>query len=122
MNTLIPHTQLPYNRQEQLLLNSQSARTVYFGKIPLNYFTTHCITRPTGDAHSRGIWHDYLNRVRTLHRDTLAYLWSEERRTAHDDPYRVPVHFHAFWCSKPPARHSNAFNRMEIACWCRREA
>ncbi len=74
MNTLIPHTQLPYSSQEQLLLDARSARTAYFTRIPWQYFSTHFITRPSSDAHHRGIWYEYLNRVRELHRDTLAYL------------------------------------------------
>jgi hypothetical protein len=44
----------------------------------------------------------YLDRVRTLHRDTLAYLWSEESRTAQGDLHRIPIHFHALWFSNRP--------------------
>jgi hypothetical protein len=99
MNDLIHNTTLPYTNQEQLLLDSKYARTTYFTRIPWQYFTTHFITRPSSDAHRRGIWHEYLTRVRTSHRDTLAYLWSEESRTAHGDLYQLPVHFHALWFS-----------------------
>jgi hypothetical protein len=99
MNTLSPYTQLPYNRQEQLLLDAGSGRTAYFTKIPWQYFTTHFITRPSANNHRRELWHEYIDRVRMLHRDTLAYLWSEESRTAHGDLYQLPVHFHALWFS-----------------------
>jgi len=99
VNTLIPDTELPYTSQEQLLLDARSARTTYFTKIHWQHFTTHFITQPSADAHRRGIWHEYLNRVRALHRDTLAYLWSEESRIAHGDLYQIPVHFHALWFS-----------------------
>jgi hypothetical protein len=99
MNDLIPNTTLPYTSQEQLLLDSKYARTTYFTRIPWQYFTTHFITRPNADSQRRGIWYEYLNRVRDLHRDTLAYLWSEESRAAHGDLYQVPVHFHALWFS-----------------------
>jgi hypothetical protein len=99
MNDLIPNTTLTYTSQEQLLLDARSARLEYFTRIPWQYFTTHFITRPSSDAHRRGIWYEYLNRVRDLHRDTLAYLWSEESRTPHGDLYQVPVHFHALWSS-----------------------
>jgi hypothetical protein len=102
MKTLIPQTQLPYTNQEQLLLNARSSRNEYFAKIPWQYFTTHFVTRPCSDTHHRGIWHEYLNRVRVFHRDTLAYLWSEESRTARGDLYQVPVHFHALWFSHHP--------------------
>ena len=102
MNTLILNTQIPYTTQEQLLLNARSARLEYFSRIPWQYFTTHFITRPSADAHRRDIWHEYINRVCTLHRDTLAYLWSEESRNAHGDLYQIPVHFHALWFSHRP--------------------
>jgi hypothetical protein len=99
MNTLIPHTHLPYTNQEQLLLDAKSTRTEYFTRVAWQYFTTHFITRPSSDAHRRELWREYVSQVRTLHRDTLAYLWSEESRTAHGDCYQVPVHFHALWLS-----------------------
>ena len=103
MNTLIPYTQISYTNQEQLLLNSRASRLEYFTTIPWQLFSTHFITTPNASSERRRfLWHDYLNRVRALHRDTLAYLWSEERRIAHDDLYRVPVHFHALWLSNRP--------------------
>lgn len=99
MNTLIPNTQLPHNSQEQLLLNAKWSRQEYLARVPWQYFTTHFVTRASSDAHRRGIWYEYLSRVHALHRDTLAYLWSEESRAAHCDVYHVPVHFHALWSS-----------------------
>jgi hypothetical protein len=66
MNNLIPHTEIPYTGQEQLLLNARSTRTTYFTKIPWQYFTTHFITRPSSDDHRRGIWYEYLKRVDLL--------------------------------------------------------
>ncbi len=102
MNILVPDTELPYTNEEQLLLNARSARLEYFSRIQWQYFTTHFITRPSTTSQRRGIWQDYLTRVRALHRDTLAYLWSEESRTAHRDLYQVPVHFHALWFSHRP--------------------
>jgi hypothetical protein len=99
MNALINNTQLMYTNQEQLLLNARSARPEYFTRIQWQYFTTHFITRPSTNAHRRSIWHEYLDRIRALHRDTLAYLWAEESRSAHGDQYRIPVHFHALWSS-----------------------
>ena len=102
MNTLIADTQISYTNQEQLLLNSRVSRLEYF-TIPWQLFSTHFITNPNASSERRrSLWHDYLNRVRTLHRNTLAYLWSEERRTAHGDLYEVPIHFHALWCSNRP--------------------
>jgi hypothetical protein len=95
MNTLIPNTQIPYTNQEQLLLNARSARPECFSRVQWQYFTAHFITRPSTNAHHRSIWHEYLNRVRELHRDTLVYLWAEESRSAHGDLYQIPVHFHA---------------------------
>jgi hypothetical protein len=82
-----------------LILNARSTRITYFTKIPWQYFSTHFITRPSFDAQRRSIWSEYLDRVHDLHRDTLAYLWSEGSRSAHADSYQVPVHFHALWFS-----------------------
>jgi hypothetical protein len=99
MNPIIPSTQLSYTSEEQSLLDARSARTTYFTNIPWQYFTTHFITRPSTNSKRRGIWREYIDRVRELHRDTLAYLWSEESRTAHGDLYQVPIHYHALWFS-----------------------
>ena len=112
MNTLIPDTQLPYTSQEQLLLNARSTRLEYFSRIQWQYFTTHFITRPSTTSQRGGIWQDYLTRVRAVHRDTLAYLWSEESRTAHGDLYQIPVHFHALWFS-----HRQLDTRMMATEW-----
>jgi hypothetical protein len=102
MNTLIPNTQIPHTNQEQLLLNSRSSRVEYFS-LPWQLFSTHFITNQnTSSERRRSLWPEYLDRVRALHRDTIVYLWSEESRTAHDDLYRVPVHFHALWLSNRP--------------------
>jgi len=100
MNSLIPHTQISHTNQEQSLLNTRASRLEYFATIPWQLFSTHFITNPNASSERRrSLWPEYLDRVRTLHRDTLAYLWSEERRTAHGDLYQVPIHFHALWFS-----------------------
>src|ERR1700694_1956208 len=103
MNTLIPYTQISYTNQEQLLLNTRASRLEYFTTFPCQLFSTHFITNPNASSERRrSLWHEYLNRVRALHRDTLAYLWAEERRAAHGDLYQVPIHFHALWRSNRP--------------------
>jgi hypothetical protein len=112
MNTAIPQTQLPYTTKEQLLLDARSERSAYFAHIPWQYFSTHFITRPSSDTHGRELWRTYLDNVRSLHRDTLAYLWSEESRTAYGDLYQIPVHFHALWFS-----HRQLDTRMLATEW-----
>jgi hypothetical protein len=103
MNTLIPYTQISYTNQEQSLLNTRASRLEYFTTIPWQLFSTHFITTPNASSERRrSLWPEYLNRVRALHRDSLAYLWSDERRTAHGDLYQVPIHFHALWFSNRP--------------------
>jgi hypothetical protein len=100
MNTFIPYTQISYTNQEQSLLNTRASRLEYFTTIPWQLFSTHFITNPNASSERRrSLWPEYLDRVRTLHRDTLAYLWSEERRSAYGDLYQVPIHFHALWFS-----------------------
>ena len=49
MNTIIPHTELPYTDQEQLRLNARSSRIEYFNKIPWQYFTT--VVHPSRTGH-----------------------------------------------------------------------
>ena len=100
MNTFIPNTQMPHTSQEHSPLNNRASRLEYLSTIPWQLFSTHFITNPNaGSERRRSIWHRYLARVRALHRDTLAYIWSEESRSVHDDLHRVPVHYHALWFS-----------------------
>jgi hypothetical protein len=97
----VPGTTIPYSAAERIRVLAQAERVQFFSTIPWQLFTTHTITRPLSLGARRLLFPQYLNTIRSLHRDTVGCLWSAE--LALGDPLtRVDLHSHCLWVSNKP--------------------
>lgn len=94
----IPGTDIPYTPAEQLIVESREERVKLFQEIPWQLFTTNTITRPLGLASHYSIWSDYLDGVKSEHRDTVGLLWCRE----HNPSWDMDLHYHCLWVSNKP--------------------
>jgi|GEM_PF-2007054 len=85
------------SRTSALSNNWTEEYVAYLGSINWQWFCTFTVTRPVrnGDDERRSIWDEYLRRIHEGHRDTLGYVWAEDRRDALNNCARIKAHFHA---------------------------
>ena len=98
----IPGTDILYTAAERRVLTLRKERVEYFQSVPWDLFTTHTVTRKVGVNTQYSLWAEYLDRVRSTHRDTIGMLWAQEEVRSDNPLHRLAPHWHCLWVSPKP--------------------